>query len=98
MDKPTLGVAVEGYFLQHPDLDLHAFGCWLEDNLGLWERKEFSDFEYLGYKLSKVQYGLMAIAACGLCYLSYYIMDENYGLTNNTYNNDDYYQEYYYNP
>lgn len=98
MDKPTLDVAVEGYFLQHSDLNLHAFGCWLEKNLGLWRRKEFSDFKYLGYKLSKLQYALMVIAACGLCYLSYYIIDENYGLTNNTYNNNDYYQEYYYNP
>lgn len=78
MDKPTLAVAVKDYFLQHPSLNLLAFGCWLEDNLSLWERKEFSDFEYLGLPLSKIQYALLFILSLGLSYLAYYILLANY--------------------
>ena len=78
MDKPTLGAAVKGYFLKHTKLSLYAFGCWLEGNLSLWERKQFSDFRYLGLPLSKIQYTLLFILSLGLCYLAYYILLANY--------------------
>lgn len=95
MDKPTLGVAVKGYFLQNQSLDLLVFGCWFEHNLNLWQRKEFSDFGYLGLKLSKLQYALMVIIAGALCYLSYYIVDhEMNSAANNSGDTQYYYQEY----
>lgn len=78
MDKPTLGAAAKDYFLKHTNLNLYAFGCWLEENLNLWERKEFSDFEYLGLPLSKIQYALLFILSLGLSYLAYYILLANY--------------------
>lgn len=88
MDMPSLGVAVEGYFLQNRELRLRNFGNWLERNLNLWKRKEFRDFKYLGLALSKVQYALMVILSCALCYLAYYVT--------NYYDSQNYSSEYDY--
>lgn len=64
MDAPTLDVAVQQYFIDHPELDLDAFAEWLRPSLSLWKRKEFSDFKYLGIHLSKKQtIGFYSIAA-----------------------------------
>lgn len=52
MDTPTLDVAVKDYFFHNADINLLDFIHWLRDNLDLWKRKEFHDFEYLGRNLS----------------------------------------------
>ncbi|MBQ5717854.1 MAG: hypothetical protein IIV66_01610, partial [Alistipes sp.] len=51
-DAPRLDVAIERWFVDHSTLDLTAFGEWLRANLSLWQRKSFSDFKYLGIRLS----------------------------------------------
>lgn len=74
MDQPTLGVKVEGYFLENNTPDMMHFSNWLGQNLDLWKRKEWKDFKYLGLKLSTTQQILLFIAACGLSYLAYYLI------------------------
>lgn len=56
MDEPTLSVRAEAFFREHEDFDLMAFGKWLRENLDLWKRKEFVEFDYLNVRLSSVQY------------------------------------------
>lgn len=89
MDKPDLGVAVEAYFLQNTSLNLMHFSNWFADNIGLWKRKEFSDFNYLELKLSRTQQFLMLAIACGLCYLGYYIIENSH----NSYQSSSYQYE-----
>lgn len=55
MDAPTLAVATQSYFTEHPELNLTEFAAWLRQNISLWKRKEFKDFKYLGTNLSKGQ-------------------------------------------
>lgn len=52
MDEPTLAVWAKEFFRDHTDLDLDLFAAELRGNIGKWRRKEFSDFKYLGNKLS----------------------------------------------
>lgn len=52
MDAPTLEVATQDWFISHPTLDFPALAAFLEENIGLWERKQFSDFKYLSRHLS----------------------------------------------
>lgn len=74
MDKPTLGVCVEGYFLENDRPDMMHFSNWLSEHLDLWKRKEWKDFKYLGLKLSVTQQILLLIASCGISYLAYYLI------------------------
>ena len=74
MDQPSLGVKVEGYFLENTKPDMMHFSNWLDENLDLWKRKEWKDFKYLGLKLSTTQQILLFIAAGGLSYLAYYLI------------------------
>ena len=46
-DKPELEVATKTYFRHNRKLNLVEYGQWLEDNLQLWHRKEFKDFDYI---------------------------------------------------
>lgn len=70
MDAPTLEVAVQGWFLEHPTLDMPALATFLEENIDLWKRKQFSDFKYLGRHLSSgrsILYILSTLAVCAAC-------------------------------
>lgn len=60
-DAPRLESASESWFIENPKLDLEAYAGWLRDNLSLWKRKEFSDFKYLGRKLSPKRRWLIAL-------------------------------------
>lgn len=70
MDAPTLEVATQDWFIQNPMLDIPSLEQWLTENIGLWERKHFSDFKYLGRHLAPWKatiYILVSIAICALC-------------------------------
>ena len=54
-DDPKLEIATERYFKDNPKLDLIAYSKWLEENLGMWKRKEFKDFDYISIPLSSGQ-------------------------------------------
>ena len=65
MDEPTLDVAVKDWFVHHKTPSMTQFVSWLRDNLGLWRRKEFKDFRYLGWNMSQrgsVWFWLTALA------------------------------------
>ena len=55
MDEPVLSVKAEAYFREHEQLDLSAFCTWLQENVNLWKRKDFRDFNYLSVSLSTTQ-------------------------------------------
>ena len=55
MDEPVLSVKAEAYFREHEQLDLSAFCTWLQENVSLWKRKDFRDFNYLSVSLSTTQ-------------------------------------------
>lgn len=55
MDDITLHCKTEEYFRKHSQLDLVAYIKWLNNNLVLWQRKPFKDFEYLGNHLGLVR-------------------------------------------
>ena len=54
-DKPELEVATKRYFREHPRMDLSEYPTWLIQNLNLWHRKNFSDFDYIKNELTKGQ-------------------------------------------
>ena len=54
-DKPELEVATKRYFREHPRMDLSKYPTWLIQNLNLWHRKNFSDFDYIKNELTKGQ-------------------------------------------
>lgn len=51
-DAPQLDNATESYFIEHRSLDIGAYAAWLRMNISLWRRKEFSDFKYIGKRIS----------------------------------------------
>lgn len=55
MDEPVLSVKAEAYFREHDQLDLRAFCTWLQENVSLWKRKDFHDFDYLTVSLTTTQ-------------------------------------------
>ena len=55
MDEPVLSVKAEAYFREHDQLDLSAFCTWLQENVSLWKRKNFHDFDYLTVSLTTTQ-------------------------------------------
>lgn len=62
-DVPRLESAAESWFIAHPKLDFEAFAAWLHENIALWQRKQFSDFKYLGIRLSPTRTALVYLAA-----------------------------------
>lgn len=63
MDEPVLSVKTEAYFREHDQLDLSAYCTWMQENISLWKRKDFRDFDYLTVSLSTTQnYLLLAFA------------------------------------
>ena len=62
-DVPQLESAAESWFIAHRELNIKAFTQWLHDNVGLWRRKQFSDFKYLGIRLSPARTALVFFVA-----------------------------------
>jgi hypothetical protein len=62
-DIPRLETASKSWFIENPTLDLCAYAAWLRENLGLWKRKEFKDFKYLGVRLSPGRKALVFLAS-----------------------------------
>lgn len=70
MDAPTLETAVMDWYIRHPALDIPALAQFLTENISLWQRKQFSDFKYLGRHLSSwksVLYLLLTLVICAIC-------------------------------
>ena len=72
-DIPRMETAVESWYIENPALDFPALEQWLRDNMNLWKRKEFSDFKYLGTRLSTGRSILVGILAVLLCAAMWYI-------------------------
>ena len=68
-DVPSLETATESYFIEHKQLDLLKYSEWLNDNLHLWKRKEFSDFKYLGVNMSAKRKFCLALVTVLVCAL-----------------------------
>lgn len=66
-DTPLLEAATESWFVKNPELDIKAYTEWLRGNVGLWKRKEFKDFAYLGKSLSPIAKWLVALLTIALC-------------------------------
>jgi hypothetical protein len=54
-DKPTLEVATKRYFREHNTLDISKYGDWLANNIKLWKRKQFKDFDYINVEMTDGQ-------------------------------------------
>ena len=55
-DVPKLEFMTREYFINNPKLDLKAYGIWLNSRIDdNWERKEFSDFDYISIEVSDEQ-------------------------------------------
>lgn len=66
-DAPKLESATESYFIENKELHLLAFAEWLRGHIGLWKRKEFKDFEYLGVRLSAGRKAIVAFVTILFC-------------------------------
>jgi hypothetical protein len=66
-DAPTLESATESWFIANSELRLDSYAAWLRDHLGLWKRKEFSDFKYLGVTLSPGRQAVVAVVTTLFC-------------------------------
>lgn len=52
-DTPWLDVQTRSWFTEHDSLDIYSYGRWLEKNVPKrWERKHFSDFNYIHSELT----------------------------------------------
>jgi len=54
-DKPMLEVATKRYFREHNTLDISKYGDWLKNNIKLWKRKQFKDFDYIDVEMTDGQ-------------------------------------------
>lgn len=66
-DAPTLESATESWFIANSELRLDSYAAWLRDHMGLWKRKEFSDFKYLGVTLSSGRQAVVAVVTTLFC-------------------------------
>lgn len=66
-DALTLESATESYFIANKELHFAAFAEWLRGNIGLWKRKEFKDFKYLGVRLSAKRKALVVAVTTLFC-------------------------------
>lgn len=73
-DAPQLDNATESYFLEHRNLDFEAYAAWLRQNISLWRRKEFSDFKYIGKRLSPRRAVMVTIFTLFVCAVMVLIM------------------------
>lgn len=68
-DIPKMETAVESWFLEHRTLDFSALAAWLAENVNLWKRKKFKDFEYLKSKIPAWKSALILATTVLLCLL-----------------------------
>ena len=54
-DDITFDVKCRSWLMEQKQLDLYLLADWIENNLGLWRRKEFKDFSYIQSFLSEGQ-------------------------------------------
>lgn len=54
-DSPELDVRCKEWIMSQGTLDVVKLGDWIEESLGLWKRKEFKDFSYIGSYLTTGQ-------------------------------------------
>lgn len=66
-DAPRLESATVSYFIENKELHLLAFAEWLRGHIGLWKRKEFKDFKYLGVRLSAGRKAIVATVTILFC-------------------------------
>jgi hypothetical protein len=71
-DIPQMESAVESWFLEHRTLDFTALAEWLTDNVSLWKRKEFKDFEYLKSRIPAGRSALIGLVTVILCAIEIY--------------------------
>lgn len=61
MDDKTMNVECENYFRGRGYVDVDEYSNWLLENANKWNRKEFSDFNYLEVELTDTQYTWMLV-------------------------------------
>lgn len=66
-DAPQLESATESWFIEHKEFRLVDYAAWLRKNIGLWRRKEFADFKYLGVTLSAGRRAVVAVTTTLFC-------------------------------
>lgn len=72
-DAPWLDVETRSWFAEHDTLDLYEYGKWLERYVPKkWERKHFSDYDYIHAELTPaakiVVFILTLLFCCGMCF------------------------------
>ncbi|MDR2914279.1 MAG: hypothetical protein LBV74_05550 [Tannerella sp.] len=62
-DVPLLEINIRDEIMTYKDspLDLHQLSDFISTNLGLWKRKNFSDFKYLRYEYSMREFIFMTL-------------------------------------
>lgn len=79
-DKPLLEVKTRDYFINHPNVNFKEYAEWLDTQIDKnWNRKEFSDFNYINIELSTGWY--IAILIIMLLYnvgISYWVITNDY--------------------
>lgn len=61
MDSPILEVKTRQYILDNDTLSIPNICDFVENNISLWKRKEFKDFNYINIELSMTQYIILLI-------------------------------------
>lgn len=73
-DNKELDVRCRNYIIQKKP-DLVQLSYWVEENLGLWKRKEFKDFSYIGTYLTGTQnliiLCIVLVLSCILTFVAY---------------------------
>lgn len=55
LDDTTMEIECSNFINKQKSFNVKQLGIWLENNLHLWKRKEFNDFDYLNVTLSGKQ-------------------------------------------
>ena len=91
-----LEVKTRDYFINHPTINFKEYAEWLDTQIDTnWNRKEFSDFNYINIELSTGWY--IAILIIMLLYnvgISYWVITNDY-TENNTSGNYSYRKRYH---
>lgn len=75
VDEPVLEVKTADWFLKNPKADLADFLEWLYANYSIWQRKHFSDFNYIRVNLTMWQVFLTCFAAAAGCALGFLLLN-----------------------
>lgn len=73
-DEPVLEVKTDDWFLHNPKADLADFLEWFYSNYSIWQRKHFSDFNYIRVSLTLWQVILTCFAAAAGCALCFWLL------------------------